>query len=92
MTVWEVRCDYAFNEVESAIDTMLYESFDSAKTVFDEIVHDEIEQYYADYIESGHAIDGYELERDAFSFRFWEDGNYCGNHAEITLNEKEVLP
>ena len=87
-SVWAVIENWAVNE-EGGHSELLYESRENAARVFQSQLSVEAnEGCIADW---GSRAD-FCFERSTSSYECWLDGDYNGNHYEIVLEEKPVIP
>lgn len=83
-TVWLVRIDSAYNG-QNDLEERIFSSYKKAKKYFDECVADEKANDHLMEL-NDKVVDEYENR-----FSLWEDGCFCGDHYEITIEEKEIV-
>ena len=84
VSVWLVRIDSAYNG-QNDLEERIFSTYSKAKAYFNDCVADEKANDHLMELDSK-VVDEYD---DRFSL--WEDGCFCGDHYEITIEEKVVF-
>lgn len=83
MKIWVIHTDWV-TDGDCGGDVTLYSDEAKARVEYNKAIVDELASY-------GDSIDKYIIENDGYSFRIFEEYNYCHNHSEIILESKTVI-
>lgn len=85
MKVYVLVHEYQFDSGECGLETYVYDSLEKAQKELEKFVKD-AEISWDEFFDTD-----YEKEQNEIRAAFFETGEYCYNHENITIYERDVL-